>query len=84
MHEVSRRQPLIGRRLVAEARIVASPVVRGLINVFEWTRPTPRTAPFFVCENEIEARAWLRPYLEQIAAGQLSLEGEAVTDDRRA
>jgi hypothetical protein len=68
MKEVSARQPLIGKLLVAEARIVSSPVVRGLISAFEWTRPTPRTAPFHVCENEIEARDWLRPYLEQIAA----------------
>ena len=71
MKEVAARQPLIGKRLVAEARIVASPVIRGLISAFEWTRPTPRTAPFFVCENEVEARAWLRPYLEQITATTL-------------
>ncbi len=66
LKEVAARQLLVGRLLVAEARIVASPVIRGLINAFEWTRPQPRTAPLYVCENEIEARDWLRPYLEEI------------------
>ncbi len=70
MKEVAARQELVGTLLVAEARIVSGSVVRGLITAFEWIRPQPRVAPLYVCENEVEAIHWLRPFLDQIAAGQ--------------
>ncbi len=78
MKEVAARQPLVGKRLVAEARMVSGPVVRGIVTAFEWLRPTPRTAPLYICENEVEAIHWLRPFLDQIAAVAGDADGQKV------
>ena len=68
MKEVAQRQPLVGKLLVAEARMVSGTVVRGIVTAFEWLRPSPRTAPLYTCENEVEAFHWLRPFLDSMSS----------------
>jgi hypothetical protein len=58
--EVEKRREVLQRLLIAEARVVTDPVVRGLVTAFDWVVGSTFTRPLRNVRSREEAETFLR------------------------
>ena len=63
--EVEKRRSAFERNLVAEARVVIHPVMRGLVNAFDWVIGNSFSRPLMNCASVAEAEQFLRSKLAE-------------------
>lgn len=61
--EVEKRRSAFERNLVAEARVIAHPVMRGVVNAFDWVIGNSFSRPLMNCASLVEAERFLRSKL---------------------
>ena len=61
--EIQKRRDVLGRVMIAEARVVSSAAVRGVLTALDWLVSETVLHPVRYFEDRVEAEEWLRSTL---------------------